>query len=194
MPGRTRNTTDVPEALSTMDAEVIGEENVAGSAVVPSTQYDEDALRSITTFDEAMALTRETHGDISDASEEIGDGFALLSNEDKAKLIGVPLLLMEWRENMGDFGPFMSIRLVARNRDGSMAKYILNDGSTGIAEGLRQFTQRTGKTGGLALRNGLRVSEYTFCDVCQSAACSVPDLHAKNNHRKARTFYLDTSA
>jgi hypothetical protein len=99
---------------------------------------------------------------------------------------------MEWAFRPGDFGSqFVSARVVTRNADGGMSKYIINDGGTGLAEQLAQFTQDTGKTGGLFARHGLRESEYAIdADGAPLARNSDPELIAG----KASTFYVNTSA
>ena len=170
-----------------------------GTVVVPD-MFDEDALRAIASFDDAVALTVEYQGPIDQADQVLGDGFSLLKQEDKGRLAGVPLILMEWNFYPGDFGSdFVAVRIAARNQDGSVGKYILNDGSTGIAVMLRKYTDRTGKRGGLYVKHGLSVSEYEYCDMCRvvTSKCDAPEIH-KNSPEKlwrpAKTYYLDTSA
>lgn len=157
--------------------------------------FDEDALRSIKDFDQAIALVHQAHGPIESASDELGDGFAILSDEDKRRLVGVPLLFMEWDFYDGDFGSkFVAIRVVARNPDGGVSKYIVNDGSTGVCEMLARYQVKTGKTGGLLCHKGFRASDYTYCEACGEVVNPQYDaVHAKN-HKKATTFYIDTSA
>ena len=166
--------------------------------VMRSVVFNEDALRNLTSFDEAIALTTAVLGEpVTDASQELGDGFALLDSDHKGRLANVPLLLMDWNFYDGDFGrKFVAVHIVARNPDGGISKYILNDGSTGICDTLAKYTMRTGKTGGLRVNNGLRESVYTYCEQCQSAdKCALPETHkAQGKHKRAVTYYLDTSA
>lgn len=162
----------VRRALDEITPEILGTASV----------FDEDALRELRTFDEAVALTTTHQGPVDTADAVLGDGFAVLSKEGKARLCGVPLLLMEWAFRPGDFGtPFVSVRLAARNPDGGMSRYIVNDGSTGIAEQLAKFTKKTGRMGGLLVKNGFRKSEYDYTD-------------ETGETRPAVTYYLDTSA
>lgn len=150
--------------------------------IINASAWDEDALRSITSFDEAVRLATTAYGDVETASDVLGDGFALLNSEDKGLLVGRPMLLMEWGFYDGDYGSkFVGIRAVVQNRDGSMGKYIFNDGSTGILEQLAKYTLKTGRTGGLSVKNGLRVSEYDYTD------------EETGKTRKAQTYYLDTA-
>jgi|SRR4051812_22485279 hypothetical protein len=144
--------TDIAKAtaLSEMVPEITSE-----SAFTPA------ALRSVDNFDDALAMVTEAHGPLQDAADVLGDGFTLLDKNGKSLLEGIPLVVMEWQFRQGDFGsPFVSVRIAARHRDGSMGKYIINDGGTGIAEQLAKYTKETGKQGGLIVGKGLQKSEY----------------------------------
>lgn len=145
--------------------------------------FDEDALRELSSFDAAIALATAAHGDMLDASDELGDGFTLLGKDDKGRLENVPMLLLEWAFRPGDFGtPFVSVRVAARQSDGSVGKYIINDGSTGIAEQLARFTKKTGKMGNLLVKGGLRKSEYDK---------ELPDGKGGTYTTHATTWYLN---
>lgn len=156
-------------ALDELVIEVMG----GGSA------FSRDELMGITNFDDAVRLATEVHGQIVAADRELGDGFALLSKEQKNLLCGVPLLLLEWKFRGGDFGNFVTLRVIARNPDASVSKYILNDGSTGIAEQLADYQKNTGRTGGMFVGKGLRRSDY--------------EVDIDGDMKAASTFYLDTS-
>jgi hypothetical protein len=156
-------------ALEELVVEVMG----GGSA------FSRDELMAITSFDEAIRLATEVHGHVTYADQELGDGFALLSKDQKNLLCGVPLLLLEWKFRGGDFGNFVTLRVIARNPDGSVAKYIVNDGSTGIAEQLADYMTNTGRTGGMFVGKGFRRSDY--------------EVEINGETRDASTFYLDTS-
>lgn len=163
-------------------------------AAQPST-YDRDALRELNDFDAAVAMATAAHGPIDDASD-LGDGFALLKDDGKGRLVNVPLLFMEWSFYPGDFGSqFVAARVMARNPDGGISKYIVNDGSTGICDQLAAFSKRTGKYGGLLAKRGLRVSDYSYCEMCAKVQCDNPDSHrAMGKHKRAETYYIDTAA
>ena len=125
--------------------------------------WSDAQLREITSFSDALAAAQEEGEEIALASQEIGSGFVVL--DDKDFLLKVPFLMLEWRFNagkyendMGEKTDFVSITLVTKNND----KYILNDGSTGIARQLREYSDRSGKFGMLMAEQGLRVSrDYT---------------------------------
>lgn len=163
------------------------------SAIVPeviqsATSFDENALREITTFDEAILLTQQTLGhEIDIASKELGDGFSLLT--EKTSLIGVPLFFMEWTFREGDFGLFVSVRGMTE----SGKKFIVNDGSTGIAAQLMAHSERTGRQGGMLIAKGLRVSEYPTDETGQPLDRKTAKEHPELVKGKGSTYYLDTS-
>lgn len=126
--------------------------------IVQSSVFTEDALRSATSLADFIALTEQQHGQIVDATTEIGDGFTL--TEDLSPFKGVPVVLMEWTFRDGNFGEYVSIRFVAQHPQLGLFRGIYNDGSTGICKQLREYTDRTNKFGGLASKGGFRVSEY----------------------------------
>ncbi len=142
--------------------------------------WDEDTLRGIDSFEAALALTEEKFGPVVSAADVLGDGFRRIDN--KAALVGVPLVLMEWNFYEGDFGKFVAVRALGKADDGSLMKVIFVDGSSGICEDLARYTMKTQRNGGLVVRGGLRVSEYTYYD--EKLDRNIP----------AQTFYLDLSA
>lgn len=137
--------------------------------------FSVEELRSITSFEDAVDLAVAKIGaEAPIASEELGDGFALLESREKDLLIGRDMILLDWSFSAGDFDKeFVTVRLVTR--DGG--RYIINDGSTGICDQLREYSDRTGRYSVLRVEKGLRKSEY------------------KNEFSEhAVTYYLDTSA
>lgn len=171
-----------------------------------ASHFTREQLTHIESFDDAARLAAQEFGDIVSAHEStaLGDGFRVASEDDKMRLIGVPLLLLEWslRESEYGEGVYVSIKAIQRDESGRAIKWILNDGSTGIARDLQNFTLKTGRSGGLGVRKGLRVSEYPT-----NAIKGHPDNGkplSKAEHRefikaghpvgKGRTFYLDASA
>lgn len=119
-------------------------------------RFDNDALRAITSFDEALALTEQTLGhEVVNASDEMGNGFTILPTTDKDKLVGVRFLIMSFDFHAGDNGTYVSCQIVTE--DGR--RLVLNDGSTGICDQLITWNQKTNRSGGL-LVNGVRRSEY----------------------------------
>jgi hypothetical protein len=151
----------------------------------PVPQFSTEQLKSVGSFDDALALIRETYGDaaVETAAKALGDGFALTGNKDQ--FLGVPLIFVHWTISDGDYpimgddgeptgemGKFVAARLVTK----SGGKFIITDGGTGIAAQLQTFTYDTGKTF-LVAEKGLRVSRYSN----QYTSDGV-------------TYYVDTSA
>ena len=117
--------------------------------------FSPDELRAIDSWQDAQRLLLESGVELRDASTEIGDGFVML--DDKSELVNKPMLILAWIFAPGDFGENYCIMRVVTG-DGS--KYVVTDGSTGLAAQIREYEARTGATGGLLVQRGLRKSEY----------------------------------
>lgn len=129
-------------------------------------------------FADAIAYVNE-HGEVFNAGDVLGNGFKILSREDKATLVGVPLLILTSEGvdtmRMGDYGPFVTLFIVTE--DGR--KFILNDGSTGIRDQMHFYWQKTKRIGGILVKGGLTRSDYTYEDV-------------DGKTKPATTYYLST--
>lgn len=141
--------------------------------------YTEADMRAIHSFEDALKLVTDTVGDILDATDEIGSGFAQLDNKDR--LVDTTFIILSFSINDGDFRDaegfqqkFVSLRVVAQTGE----KYWFTDGSTGISRQLRDYVEMGGRKAGLLVKNGLRKSEYTFTD-------------ANGNEQPAKTYYLN---
>lgn len=155
-------------------------ESAVAEVMATPTKIDSATYAAMENWEDAIAAIQQTFGGIGEASNELGDGFAVVQN--KATLIGVPLLLAEWTIRKGDTGDYVVVRALARAQDGRMSKLVITDGGSGILKQLREFTERTGKRGGLMVRNGLRESTYEY------------DQTDDGKPKMATTYYLDTSA
>lgn len=156
--------------------------NTATSQDVVKTQpqFKTEDYRNMTSFDEAAALVLASYGVISTAADELGDGFALLKKEDKNRLVDVPLLFVAWEfypSDQGSKGEFVSAHVITKDN----LKFIINDGSTGIYEQLRDFTDTRNVKGGLLAAHGLRKSEYPYTD-------------DDGKEKSATTYYINTAA
>lgn len=131
-------------------------------------------LQYAQTWEDAAALMGE---DISHA-EEFGDGFTLLSKDERNQLIGVPFVVIAFQINDSkEYGSeFASVRLITKDNK----RLVFNDGGTGIVPFLKDFRNRTGRNYGLVAGNGLRVSEY--------------ETEVNGKTISAKTYYFDTSA
>lgn len=184
---------DIPE-VSSPEAQQMAVRDTIVPGLYDKEYYTDEQLRDATSFEDFVNLAKEQYDSVDVASDVLGDGFALLKEEGKQRLVGLPLLLMSWSFYKGDFGSnFVAVRVVARNPDGSASKYIINDGSTGICDTLAAYTKNTGKTGALFARNGLRASGYTYCSECGQVVDPTVDTGHQKDHKKAVTYYIDTS-
>ena len=169
-----------------------------GTAVAPAVpRFDDDVLRNVQTVDDALELLRAQFGDQATVTidDELGTGFALADDKMKDSLVGVPMLLLYWAFNQGDYRDadgnaqdFVTVALVTE--DGR--KIIVNDGSTGICAQLWELTDRSGRQNGLIVKRGLRKSEYRI-GVIDGRKGPVPKSF-EGPTEPASTFYLDTSS
>lgn len=146
-----------------------------------------EQLKALETFDDIRLLAQELGAEIVE-SKVLGDGFSLL--EDKDYLVGKPCAFISWGSSEGDYGEFVSIRVMAQEKNGTVGKYVINDGSTGIAEQLRMLSQDNPNRMVVAPR-GLRVSKY------DKELYDPNDPNADENGmvtKRAKTYYVDTSS
>jgi hypothetical protein len=153
-------------------------------------RLSDDELRGIESFDDAFraATVVVPDGNVVDASQELGNGFTLLDKSQKRQLIGRETIFVQWDFHESDTvfradedgtkipAEFVSVQAVCKAGKNGAEKFIFNDGSTGIYRMLKEYTERTGRQGGLYAKKGLRVSEYD------------------GPEGRAETFYIDTSA
>lgn len=151
--------------------------------VARGAQFSEDEYAAIQSFNDAMRLLSDAGITVANAADEIGDGFVLIKGDDeKARLVGVPFILISWNFNVGDFGkPYVSARGITQTG----IKFVLNDGGTGIRDQLDKYK---GDMGGLFVPHGLRRSDYGL-----DAENNPVKLGSPESVGKATTFYLDTS-
>lgn len=165
---------------------------------VPNKFSTED-YAAIDSFDAAIALASGVYGDVLSAEDvpEFSDGFRVATEQDKRNMDGVPLFLVDWKFLDSDYGvegdKFVVVHAVTRNNDGSVTKWVLTDGSTGIARDLKNFTEKTGRDGGMLFKGGLRVSDYQT-DKDTGRPLSKPEIReymiAKKAMAPGHTFYL----
>lgn len=160
-------------------------------------RLNDSDLRSVETFEDAVASIEAEYGGVADIADFLGNGFSVLATADKYKLVGTPLIILEWRFNSGDQGLFVSATVVTQDN----ARLIINDGSTGIYAQLRDLSDEQGRFGGLRVPKGLRASEYDTCAECgrprrkDDAVCANERCGDESDRRaRGTTYYLDTSA
>jgi hypothetical protein len=196
------DTTGTTVAAPTTDPkELYSVERLAGRTMERWSNAD---LREIPDYETAMRVALETYGEVADATMELGNGFALLSKGDKAKLVGKPFLAMYWtfNESQEYGGHFASMAAVTADNQ----KFIVNDGSAGIFQDLLAFTQEhNGRQGALLCPGGLRESSYPTCPDCgkprpqsmeectRELSNGSPCGSTDTRRGVGQTFYLETS-
>ncbi len=170
--------------------------------VTPAVRLSDDELANVASFQDAMNLVNERFGgEIIDVAQELGTGFSVL--DDKARLIGVPFIILEARESEGDYtrngepGTFVSLTLVCDDRKGG-GKFIVNDGGTGIRDQLLSYWKNNpDKCGTTAegmhystvpflVRNGLSRSSYY-----RDPKTGDVSRKQQDGYEPAETYYLD---
>lgn len=152
-------------------------------------------------FDELIRQA-EAAGELTDASQ-LGEGYHLLRGEDeKEKLVGVPFVVIDWKDNPGRFGDFFTLRIKTKYPvmfgETGYQHFIVNDGSTGIA---RQMADRkaAGDMSLIYCRHGLQVSkdyEVTTKELDPDTGKTIRKPVIDPSTGKpilGTTFYLDTS-
>lgn len=140
--------------------------------VATTPQYSDEALANIQSFEDAIALLHESGVAVSDITE-YGDGFEVL--KDKERLINVPFVLLDYKfskSEQNESGEFAIFRVVTQAGE----KFLVTDGSTGIAHQIQDLRRRQ-VPGGVLCKKGLSVSEYDYVD-------------EKGKKTPAKTFYL----
>ena len=145
----------------------------------PRATFSDLDLASIKSFDDAMRLMSD-RGITPESITDYGTGFQILKEKDS--LINVPFLIMDWRVNeSADFegSTFVSMAVVTKHGE----KFIVNDGSTGIAAQLALVSQTRSESGhptpysSLMCPKGLTRSDYKITD-------------EKGKQSSASTYYL----
>jgi len=102
------------------------------------------------TFEEALA-----HYDVITFE---GSPYAVT---DKADLLGVDMVVLDYKFHQGSFGEFVSVMAITHDN----RRVVFSDGSSGIYEQFRFMKdQAPNTTGGIRLPKGLTVSRYTYLD------------------------------
>lgn len=129
-------------------------------------RFSDSELRSVDSFEIALALAEATYGDTIEASDVIGSGFVMLDNKDR--LIGERFIILHMSfpasqtfrdKDTGEFAHFVAAMIVTERNE----RLVLVDGGAGIYSQLDEWYVRTGRSGGLIVR-GLRKSEYDLPD------------------------------
>lgn len=177
-------------------------EEVLASETESKSVYTPGQFSSVKSFSDALKLATTVHGSVVETN-----AVRVMRIEDKKRLVGLPLILMEWstlwsEENDRDY--VSALVVVLEREEGTdesgkkieekTSKWILNDGSTGIYKELTAYTENTGLSGGVVCRAGLRVSEYFIDPTTRKPLTRLQVAQYKKDGRPmedASTFYLD---
>jgi hypothetical protein len=125
------------------------------------TVLDDATLTKIQSFDDALKAL-DNAGATPELSTDYGTGFVVVNKE---TLLGVDMILIQWRFSVGEYGKdFVSVEAVTRRNE----KVVFNDGSTGICAQLANVTasreERKHSTpqAGLMVPGGLTVSNFFY--------------------------------
>jgi len=159
-----------------------------GTDVVTNTvAFNDDQLAAIDSFAAALA-TLDTLGIKGESIADYGTGFRVV---DKKDLVGVPMVLLQWRFNEGDFdGDFVSVEAVTKHGE----KVIFNDGSTGICRELHGVTNTRAAAkhptpqAGLLCEGGLMATNYYFNAETRETRSKAPE--SMKGWAPASTYYL----
>lgn len=137
--------------------------------------FTDDMLREIESFDDIKTVAGIA-GSITSIGEVLGTGFSVL--DDKMRLVGIQFIVVKFSVHKSEKngGEFSTLHVVTDTKE----KWIVNDGSTGIHEQMKELKEKMGAVCPLLVPRGLRVSEYDYTD-------------GKGNTSRAATFYLNTS-
>lgn len=158
------------------------QERLAGIAAMDATHGKAVAINAPTVFTDGILATMgsyedalrvfESNGIQLESMDDYGTGFKVLA--DKASLVSVPFLIIEWRvtesktysNTDGTPAKFVSAMVVTKHGE----KFIVNDGSTGICAQLiavqetREAKGHANPQVGLLCPAGLTRSEYKNAD------------------------------
>lgn len=139
----------------------------------PGAEVEKPAINwgQIDTMQDAHAALEAAYGAVLSSSKLFGDGSDFI--RDKDMLVGVPLMILDWRFITDEETGREYVNVLVMNQQGNKARF--NDGSTGVYEQLKSVTEDYGVIG-ITCKFGLRKSEYTT------------EINGKKE--KAVTYYL----
>ena len=154
--------------------------------------FNDDVLREIVTWDDLGNVVKSNDVLVNNLAD-YGPGLVVVANKDT--LIGVPMMIVNYRFHEGDNGPFVSAVAITKNPvtvEGiETSKVVINDGSTGIFSQLQNIELQRVADGTDEIRplycpKGLRKSEYERKD--ENGA---PILNERTGKpERATTYYL----
>src|SRR5262245_33975081 len=153
----------MPSRARTNDEEIVT--GKTAEVMRPEFNISDERMESVTDFASALALATDVHGTVKTST-----AVRVAGEAEKATMVGKPIVLLEWHfirsDKFQDDGngdrEFVEVLCVTDNGDGTATKWKMSDGSTGIAKQLREYSDSTGRSGGVYVPHGIRVSEYAL--------------------------------
>lgn len=121
--------------------------------------------------DAIAAISKTKTADVGQTAEKDARGFVRVF--DKRQLVGKPFTIVDWEENLEEFGWLAIVHIVTTNKKALFFK----DGSTGVYQQLQELRKKQ-ITNMISCPKGLRVSVY-------------PN---PTGFGDSQTFYLDESS
>lgn len=141
--------------MSTKDADSVTALTVNNTPRDLTAEIDSDALVKLRRYVATQGFQFDEW--VKDAAAVDLDVYSVGEPIDKDSLLGVPFVIVDWREMSGTFGPYAFVEIVTKdNRHG-----FLTDGGVGITDQLRTVHMATGRRSGYVAKRGLRRSDYT---------------------------------
>lgn len=194
----TEDYSDVPEAAGTSwMKDTPSTTSKVSKDLEVSRAFSDTDLSEIDSWETMLSFVDGAFGSVVSAGDVLGTGFKIASEDDKMRLQGVPLMWLQWFFYEGEYGEFVAANVVQRHDNGSITKWVITDGSTGIRLQLKEYTKKTGRNGGLASVKGLTVSNYYFDEDTKAVLTKAEVaeyITAGKKPKPAHTFYIDTSA
>jgi hypothetical protein len=144
-----KNSTDLVESGHPLDGEVSSSQDDFQELVRKSkerTNFVPSTIEELTQFFESEGGVIEVEG-------------SPWESVTKQSLVGKPFYIVHVKFFTGTYGPAVALLCFIRDE---MKRVVISDGSTGIFQQIKGMVERTGRFGGYIVRNGLRVSEYTY--------------------------------
>lgn len=158
--------------------------------------FTEDVLRKISDWNSLGDFVRGNDIAVENLSA-YGANLTVVNKADKDALINVPFMIVDYRFQEGDSGPFVSAVIVTKNpisiNGGAPgSKFVVNDGSTGIMAQLERIEAERAESHDdeikpLYCEHGLRKSDYVRRDENNE-----PILNERTGApERAVTYYLN---
>lgn len=139
--------------------------------------FTDEELTGLSSWQQIENLIKDVGIPAADLSD-LGNGFEILSDRAKDRLISVPFYILDWRFNKGEQSDqFVSVMVMTKGGE----KLVVNDGGMGIYRQMVSLTEKLqGGRAVLLVPKGLSRSDYTY-------------VNSNGEDRPASTYRLSLS-